>query len=571
MTRLPCDQRGGRDALPAGTATACWWFVLLLVSLSMPAVQAVEFIRGDANGDGQVSVADASFIAAFLFRGRAAPACLASADIDNDGGVSLTDTVGLLNYLAAEGAAPVSPFPTAGPDVPSEALEPLNGFGDLCDSYGDGTPLVDPAARLSLLEVIAEGGDDNRVRVRIALSSSGPIGGYAGTLRAPPSLFYPLVKGALTDLSGTQLTEPHQRPLAMASSTGVTADFAFLTSISEEAPIPASENLVVAEVVLYAQVDTPAGSYNLTLESGELVDAESGRAIAPELAGAQIVLATDVTGDARPDLTVVPIPENFDFSFVLGDAEGFRGQPVEVPFFVLSNGAVNGYVASVDFDESALELNEIERVWQRSDGEDFAFSVFEYNNDDNSPGSSGLSEGFAIAAAVFDFELPIAIPPNTDTEVVRFHFTIKPTAPIVAAGVAFVDGAQGSGEPVHNSGAVSGQTFTPDLANSFVFVNAQVNVLPEVTLFRRGDSNADAVVDLSDAQTTINFLFLGGQPPACRDAADANDDGELDVSDPLAILNHLFFSAGALPPPSPELGIDPTGDELTCLAGTRSS
>src|SRR6185436_6181336 len=44
-------------------------------------------------------------------------------------------------------------------------------------------------------------------------------------------------------------------------------------------------------------------------------------------------------------------------------------------------------------------------------------------------------------------------------------------------------------------------------------------------LFRRGDTNADAHVDVSDSIATLGYLFLGSGAPACLDAADANDDG----------------------------------------------
>jgi hypothetical protein len=82
--------------------------------------------------------------------------------------------------------------------------------------------------------------------------------------------------------------------------------------------------------------------------------------------------------------------------------------------------------------------------------------------------------------------------------------------------------------------------------------------------FRRGDSNGDRNVDISDAISALAFLFLGGIPPVCPDAADANDDGTVDISDSIGILNHLFL--GGLPPrvPFPDCGADPTIDGLGC-------
>ena len=88
--------------------------------------------------------------------------------------------------------------------------------------------------------------------------------------------------------------------------------------------------------------------------------------------------------------------------------------------------------------------------------------------------------------------------------------------------------------------------------------------------FRRGDSNDDAKIDISDAVSTLNALFGGGPQPVCRDAADANDDGVTDISDPVYLLNFLFAGESPPPPsPGPEAcGFDPTTDTLDCIEST---
>jgi len=84
--------------------------------------------------------------------------------------------------------------------------------------------------------------------------------------------------------------------------------------------------------------------------------------------------------------------------------------------------------------------------------------------------------------------------------------------------------------------------------------------------FLRGNSNGDAKVDISDMVHILNFLFLGGQAPACGDAADVNDDGVINISDPSFGLNFLFL--GGFPPPPPGAaapGFDGTPtDSMTC-------
>ena len=82
--------------------------------------------------------------------------------------------------------------------------------------------------------------------------------------------------------------------------------------------------------------------------------------------------------------------------------------------------------------------------------------------------------------------------------------------------------------------------------------------------FRRGDSNEDWTVDVSDAMHTLAFLFSDVELPTCPDAADSNDDGIVDVSDPLASLSMLFLGGPALPAPGLVAGFDPTADNLLC-------
>jgi len=82
--------------------------------------------------------------------------------------------------------------------------------------------------------------------------------------------------------------------------------------------------------------------------------------------------------------------------------------------------------------------------------------------------------------------------------------------------------------------------------------------------FRRADSNGDGAHDLTDIVFTLNFLFLGGIPPDCMDAADANDSGDLDLTDPVATANWQFLAGAAPPFPLVICGIDLTPDSLGC-------
>lgn len=89
-------------------------------------------------------------------------------------------------------------------------------------------------------------------------------------------------------------------------------------------------------------------------------------------------------------------------------------------------------------------------------------------------------------------------------------------------------------------------------------------VLPPVDEFLRGDANSDTNVDISDAVTVLDYLFLGGVRDGCLDAMDADDTGLVNISDPIYLLNFLFLGGSAPPPPFPRSGVDPTGDDLSC-------
>jgi PKD repeat protein len=96
---------------------------------------------------------------------------------------------------------------------------------------------------------------------------------------------------------------------------------------------------------------------------------------------------------------------------------------------------------------------------------------------------------------------------------------------------------------------------------------AVVPLAPPGVSFRRGDANSDKMVDISDPVFTISALFLGGDPPACEDAADSNDDGLVDISDAVYTLANLFTGGPAIPAPGPSTcGPDPTPGDLTCAS-----
>jgi hypothetical protein len=84
--------------------------------------------------------------------------------------------------------------------------------------------------------------------------------------------------------------------------------------------------------------------------------------------------------------------------------------------------------------------------------------------------------------------------------------------------------------------------------------------------FRRGDVDANARVNLTDAIVLLQHLFGRAAAPPCASAADANDNGNLEIGDGLAILLYVFLGQETLAEPLASCGVDPTWDDLGCAA-----
>jgi len=86
--------------------------------------------------------------------------------------------------------------------------------------------------------------------------------------------------------------------------------------------------------------------------------------------------------------------------------------------------------------------------------------------------------------------------------------------------------------------------------------------------FVRADANADGALNIADAVSLLNFLFVPGTPALpCADAGDANDDEALNIADAVRVLDRLFVPGS--PPiaaPFPACGEDPTAGALGCAA-----
>jgi hypothetical protein len=77
-----------------------------LVKDSSRVILTVIAVRGDANHDGSITVADAVFLIAYLFKGGPAPLYYGTGDANCDGQITIADVVYIINYLFKSGPLP---------------------------------------------------------------------------------------------------------------------------------------------------------------------------------------------------------------------------------------------------------------------------------------------------------------------------------------------------------------------------------------------------------------------------------------------------------------------------------
>jgi hypothetical protein len=84
--------------------------------------EVAPFVRGDADSDGTVTIADPIAILGYLFLQGDEPTCLDAADPNDDGAIDLSDAVCLLLYLFG-GSTFDPPLEVCGPDGMPDLLD----------------------------------------------------------------------------------------------------------------------------------------------------------------------------------------------------------------------------------------------------------------------------------------------------------------------------------------------------------------------------------------------------------------------------------------------------------------
>ena len=104
-------------------------FSIPLVVAAASGARADVFIRGDANLDGKVDLADAIAILDCLFLGQGCVDCADASDANDDGAVNIGDPIHWLTFAFLGGSQPPPPYPSAGVDPSGDLLGCASGLG----------------------------------------------------------------------------------------------------------------------------------------------------------------------------------------------------------------------------------------------------------------------------------------------------------------------------------------------------------------------------------------------------------------------------------------------------------
>lgn len=116
-----CSFASGTGAVIGTPTLAATFYLTVAVSdFSFPAkvdtlstaitisANSPNFVCGDANGNGSISISDAVGLVFYIFAGGTPPSPIAAGDANCDLAISISDVVFLINYIFAGGAAPCS-------------------------------------------------------------------------------------------------------------------------------------------------------------------------------------------------------------------------------------------------------------------------------------------------------------------------------------------------------------------------------------------------------------------------------------------------------------------------------
>ncbi|MCZ6794253.1 MAG: dockerin type I repeat-containing protein [Planctomycetota bacterium] len=272
---------------PPGLRSVLVASTLAVLSLVLPAPALVAagedglFVRGDANLDGRLSLADVIYILRYLHQGGELP-CEDAADTDDSGRINATDFLFVLGTVFLRNSfnhgIPPSPFPRAGRDPTDDALscgsprDPAGGFAR------GGARVLALEAEPALCRDAPGGGADSElihfrtrhvyvypgqrhVRTQIKLQALAGLEGITVSLRCDP----PLLGLESIDFQGSAL-DAHRTSSSWTHTYDGASDDGFLASTfaldlgDGDATLPAMPLVPIAHLSFSVPDTVPPGT-----------------------------------------------------------------------------------------------------------------------------------------------------------------------------------------------------------------------------------------------------------------------------------------------------------------------
>ncbi|HIA27935.1 MAG TPA: hypothetical protein EYN79_07430 [Planctomycetes bacterium] len=385
-----------------------------------------------------------------------------------------------------------------------------------------------------------EGGPGETVAISVGASLEYPTEGYSFGLEFDPGILSAsnvTIDGTSAEGAGFVATDFDN--LLGYMTVGVVIDL----TPPLDSVIPAGSGLTLLNADLTVNNATPLGTVTdlvLPLYSGGSPPVQA------------VVVQNTATG-------YQPMRENGTFSvissitmqMVAPDATAPAGSTLN--HYIVANTEIDtgGYSFGIDFGESMLTLNSVDL-----DGTDAEAAQFFAHSIDNEVGG-----GWYTVGVVMDLTPPLdsALPAGTGITISHANFSVDPGASVGAVSAFEFDGNLTT-PPINIVFSTTTGSSIPAQTFDGIFE------VSEGAIFVRGDTDLGGTVDIGDAITTLNYLFIGGAL-FCLDAGDANDSGALDIGDGIWVLNYLFIQGPPPAQPFPDPGVDTTPDNLGCEMG----
>jgi hypothetical protein len=181
---------GGRTMGGAGKTVCRTWICALGLFLGSGLERAMgdpEFLRGDVNADGRVSMSDGMMMAIYIFIEPESTFCRDAADLNDDGYLDLFDSVTLFSQVSGLSAPSLpGPFPEPGNDLtPDDALD--------CEVYS-----VEPAQPADDLVRIGsiDAAPGQEVEVPVFITNAVGVEAIQLVISYDPRLFTPTPQGS---------------------------------------------------------------------------------------------------------------------------------------------------------------------------------------------------------------------------------------------------------------------------------------------------------------------------------------------------------------------------------------